>query len=352
MRIFLLLLQVSLSTPSVLDQLWLQGRHQLSQGQYVEASQTLRAAVHEAESSGANPTSLGVVLNDLAETCRRLGNYSEAETLYDRAIEILKGQPEVSAELVLVLGNQGTMYRETGQGLRSAAAFERSLAIAKKAHLDREPIIGAILNGLAAAMISSQGDLKKAERLLEQSLRIRETALGPEHLDVSETLNNLGTVLYQRKDYTRAETALERALAITEKHLGSDHPDVAVTLSNLGILHIDRQEYDAAEKAFRRALEIREARLPADHPAIATSLLNLARVLMNENRSEEAQSMLQRAVAIRNQRPRDADPEAVLMLEQYAAALRLNGYGSDAAAVEIRAKRMRAELKYVVRALK
>ena len=66
----------------------------------------------------------------------------------------------------------------------------------------------------------------------------------------------------------------------------------------------------------------------------------------------EAQALLQRAVAIRNHRPHDIDTESVLTLEQYAAALRLNGHGSDAAAVETRARRMRAELKYVVKALR
>jgi tetratricopeptide (TPR) repeat protein len=349
MHIFLLLLQVSIATPNSLDQLWIQGREQLNMGKYADADRTLRAALHGAESPGGNRTALGVILNDLAEVCRRLGNYSEAESLYSRAIAILRSEAAFR-ELAMVLGNQGTMYREIGQPLRSAASFEESLLVAKKAHLEKEPLVGAILNGLAAAGISAKGNLKKAQQLLEQSLRIRERTLGPDHLDVSETLNNLGTVLYQRKEYTKAEAALQRALFITRKHLGSDHPDVAVTLSNLGILYYDRHEYEAAENALREALEIREKRLPPDHPSIALSLLHLARVMMNLSRSTEAQELLQRAVAIRNQRPSAVDPETLLTLEQYARALRLNGYGSDAAAIEARARWMRAELKYVVKA--
>src|SRR5438045_4079961 len=111
MHFLLLLVQVSIATPTSIDQLWAQGREQLRLARYADADRTLRTAVHEAESSGGNATSLGVMLNDLAEACRRMGNYGEAESLYARAIERLRTQPADSRDLVLVLGNQGTMYR-------------------------------------------------------------------------------------------------------------------------------------------------------------------------------------------------------------------------------------------------
>jgi uncharacterized protein HemY len=53
--------------------------------------------------------------------------------------------------------------------------------------------------------------------------------LGPEHLDVAQSLNTLGRLYYKQGPYAKAETLLERALTIREKALGSEHPDVATT---------------------------------------------------------------------------------------------------------------------------
>jgi tetratricopeptide (TPR) repeat protein len=291
-----------------------------------------------------------VLLSDLAEVRCRLGDYDEADALYKRSIALLKTQPQSARQLALVLGNQGTMYREMGQPLRSAASYEQSFVVARKAHLEKDPLFGAVLNGLAAAHIAAKGNMKLATRYLRESLQIREAALGRDHLDVGETLNNLGTVLFAAKDYVNAEAALVRAADITKRQLGAAHPDLAVTLTNLGTLYYDRQDYTASEACLREALQIREHAFPSNHPSIASSLLNLAQLAMTLRRTEQAQALLQRAVDIRSER--EINAESVLTLERYAAALRSNGHGSDAVAIEARAKFMRAELKYVVKALK
>ena len=46
------------------------------------------------------------------------------------------------------------------------------------------------LNNLAA-LYNAQGQYAKAEPLYQRSLAIREKALGPEHPDVANSLNNL-----------------------------------------------------------------------------------------------------------------------------------------------------------------
>ena len=350
MHTIVLLLQLLVLPEQTYDQLWSHGREELSQARYLAADATFRAALRAAEQTRADPTSQAVLLSDLAEVRRRLGDYDEAEELYKRSIALLRTQPQSVRQFALVLGNQGTMYREMAQPLRSVASYEQAFAIARKARLQKDPLFGAILNGIAAAHIAMKGDLKLATRYLRESLRIREETLGPDHLDVGETLNNLGTVLFAAKDYANSERAMLRAADITRKQLGAAHPDLAVTLSNLGTLYYDRQDYAAAEDCLREALRIREQSLPVNHPSIASSLLNLAQIAATLKRTEEAQVLLQRAVAIRAER--EVTAEGVLMLERYAAVLRSNGHGSDADAIEARARFMRAELKYVVKALK
>src|SRR5262249_32805545 len=152
-----------------------------------------------------------------------------------------------------ILNNLGSFYRETGNYVRSAAYYKEAQSFVGRDISSDDPLNGAILNGLAAVALL-KGDVRGAIKNLERSLHIREATLGPDHLDVSETLNNLGAAQWRAHQYAKAESTLVQALSITEAHLGSDHPEVAVILTNLGILYQTQKRNGEAEKLLRRAL--------------------------------------------------------------------------------------------------
>jgi len=64
-----------------------------------------------------------------------------------------------------------------------------------------------------------------------------EKALGPEHPDVAQSLNNLAELYRSQGRYAQAEPLYKRSLAMLEKVLGPDHPDVANSLNNLALLY-------------------------------------------------------------------------------------------------------------------
>jgi hypothetical protein len=74
------------------------------------------------------------------------------------------------------------------------------------------------------------GKYAAALPLAQQSLALREKTLGPNHLDVATSLNNLALLRYSQGRYADAEPLYKRSLAIREKALGSDHEDVATSL--------------------------------------------------------------------------------------------------------------------------
>jgi tetratricopeptide (TPR) repeat protein len=82
-----------------------------------------------------------------------------------------------------------------------------------------------------------QGRYAEAIPVAEQVLAIREKALGAEHPDVAQSLNNLAALYQFLGDYAKAELLYQRALAIREKALGPEHPDVAQSLNNLAGLY-------------------------------------------------------------------------------------------------------------------
>ena len=75
-----------------------------------------------------------------------------------------------------------------------------------------------------AIQLYIQGRYADAEPLYKRSLAIREKALGPDHLDVAQSLDNLAQVYREQGRYAEAEPLYKRSLAIREKALGPDHP--------------------------------------------------------------------------------------------------------------------------------
>ena len=106
------------------------------------------------------------------------------------------------------------------------------------------------------------GDYAGAEPLYRRALAINEKALGPDHLDVARSLNNLAGLLKAKGNYAAAEPLYRRALAIAEKALGPDHPNVATvsitwlsclrqkattrepSLSTVGLWRLTRKPWD------------------------------------------------------------------------------------------------------------
>lgn len=66
-----------------------------------------------------------------------------------------------------------------------------------------------------------------------QVLDIREKELGPDHVDVAASLNNIAVLLKTSGQFEEAEEMYTRSIAIKEKALGPKHPQV----SHKPILH-------------------------------------------------------------------------------------------------------------------
>ena len=82
----------------------------------------------------------------------------------------------------------------------------------------------------------AQGRLDEAEPLLQRTLAIRERALGPDHPDTAQSLNNLAELYHSQGRLNEAEPLLQRALAIAEQALGPAHPHTRTVRANLDAL--------------------------------------------------------------------------------------------------------------------
>lgn len=143
------------------------------------------------------------------------------------------------------------------------------------------------------------GKYLEARPLLIRALEIRERVLGPEHLEVAETLGHLGNNYTLTGDYASAEPIRQRALKIKEKLYGPDHPEVAGMLQYLGNFYNEKGDYLKAEEMFHKALGIFEKTRRTESITVASVLANLGDIYYGRGDYENAENYYQRALAIR-----------------------------------------------------
>jgi tetratricopeptide (TPR) repeat protein len=104
-------------------------------------------------------------------------------------------------------------------------------------------------------------------------------------------------------NYRDAEPLFQRALAIREKALGPEHLDVATSLNNLALVYQAQGKYADAEPLYKRSLEILE-KAAGPPQRVTTVLANYAALLKKTGRGTEAKEMKARAKTIREKHAR------------------------------------------------
>lgn len=264
------------------------------------------ADLYERKIDAVNKTPLKGILDenlaaDMGELARRSGDLQRAHQAFSARFKglsqggkPLKDQDRVVQEAALDLAG---VERER-QNFAVAAALYRQL-LAVPAPLVRN----AALQGLATVLreqkkyAAAAGEYRKALAGYEQSV-------GPTHPLVADVLFDLAQLHAEqthkdRQAQAQAQTLMMRALRIKEAALGPQHLDLAAALSTVAALHARLLLPDLATSYERRALDLRRVLLGEQHPAVADSLHRLAGYAFAQNRFAVARPLLTRALEVR-----------------------------------------------------
>ena len=99
--------------------------------------------------------------------------------------------------------------------------------------------------------------------------------LGPEHVNVACSYDNLGIVWKDLGDFQQAQDSYACALDIYVKQLTHEHVHVATSCNNLGIVYRNLVYFQQARDSHAHALNIRLKQLGPEHVDVATSYNNL-----------------------------------------------------------------------------
>jgi non-specific serine/threonine protein kinase/serine/threonine-protein kinase len=189
-----------------------------------------------------------LIMNALAQTYRRLDKIDEAESLYQRVIEVRRGvgdEKDNQRELLTTMSNLATLYMITGR-------------------------------------------LEKAESLMADFLSRAGDVLGPEHPVVLKTTFDWSKLLRQAGRLSEAEASLVPVLDSMKRLFGQDHPHTCLVMGELSNVRRDQGHLDEALRLRLESVEGLLRTLGDKHESTQHCISELVTLLETMNRLQEA----------------------------------------------------------------
>jgi tetratricopeptide (TPR) repeat protein len=259
----------------------------------------------------------------------RDGRYVEAREDFRSARELLEAEARHDLTYALVLQNLAEVERILGDPADAETLLAQTFAIRESLLPAGHPEIGRTLSNLGF-VLGDSGKFVEAEEDLRRAITILEAALGPEHVDVAMPLANLSALLVRLHRCAEAEPLARRSLAIRERRLPPTHPDLGRSLIAVaGAIGCDPGRYGEAEPYYARAISVWEHSIGPDHPHLAIGLSQWAADAAAAERLAVAERLYARALRIQEARLPPGDPSLAATRRRYAdVRARLRGAGT------------------------
>jgi tetratricopeptide (TPR) repeat protein len=298
-----------------------------------------------------------------------VGEKVTARQILDRGAERVerefKDQPAVQAKLLDTLGN---VYRSLGEFSQAERLLTRSLEIRHGLKDDLDE--AASLHDLGW-LYHDLGDYDRAETLYRRALELRLKVLGPRHLLVALSKFNLAWLLSMTGGYVEAE-ALWRDVIALRRDLGAGERDVALALFGLAALLVEKGEAGGAlqpslealnlftrqegagglagavgqfqqamsvreaglpgvaEGMFRKCLATARAQLPSNHYTLALILHELGVALERQGKDAEAEKCYRDCLDVARASVGFEHPKVIVAVDSLAGLLRRTGRRAEA----------------------
>ncbi len=197
---------------------------------------------------------------------------------------------------------------------------------------DRPAIQTALMETIGRVYLNL-GEYDESVAMHEESLAIRRSRLGSDHVTVAQGENELAVALLRQGAFSRAEQLLQNALETNRREFGNHSEPVARNLHSLAELKLATGMLDDGEASARSSIEIYSQignREPLDY---AEAISTLARILQVKGDNEETEVLLREAVRIVEQSVGADHPYMAYFLQNLAVLLKSRGELHDAEAV-------------------
>lgn len=273
------------------------GDRTTDKGQFAEAETLYLRAVALIKNKFGNET-LEVLntLNNLGALYYDQGNYEKCEQMFQQVLDIRqKVLPPESYDIAVSLTNLGAILYREGNYLRAEQIYQQAKTLWEK--LGRKEVFQA-LNGLAIIQLE-RGDYDQAETLWKKTLEIIDSAGNQPSQSKAVILGNLGGLYFYKGDDEKSERYHLQALEMRKQTFSPEHPEVAITLNRLADLYYRKGDIAKAEDYYRQGLNLLRKTVSDENENVAFALTHLATIEQGKGNYPKAEAMYQEALQIR-----------------------------------------------------
>jgi serine/threonine-protein kinase len=209
---------------------------------------------------------------------------------------------------------------------------------------DLDPELRARMLEVLGRVHGKLGSFERAAELLEEALRLEESAGRGATLAAAETRARLADVRLSQADGVAAAALLREALAIRARLAGEASREVAETLNDLAVAMRMQDDAAAAEPLLVRALDILAAHAGEAPVTLAQARINLSDTLADLGRYEEAEAQAREGVRLLDQLGGPAHPDLASAQRSLAALLTRRGQFAEAEPLQAAALELRRRL--------
>jgi tetratricopeptide (TPR) repeat protein len=210
-------------------------------------------------------------------------------------------------------------YRANGQVKKAVRLLEQVVAIRERVLAEDHPNRLASQHELASAY-RANGQVKDAVRLLEQVVAIRERVLAEDHPDRLASQHTLASAYRANGQVKDAVRLLEHVVAIHKRVLAEDHPDRLASQHNLARVYRANGQVKDAVRLLEYVVAINERVLAENHPSRLASQHELARAYQANGQVKDAVRLLEQVVAIRERALAEDHPDRLTSQRSLASA--------------------------------
>lgn len=313
------------------------------QRRFEEAEATLSRALDLAT---ADPAMKAAALDRMGALYADLGQTERARAMLEESRATLRALPAQGVELARAEDALGMLELHSGHYKTGETNLRTAVSLASSVLGEENPETGAYSTDLALALMV-QGQFDRAEILLRRARFVIESRLGPDTVQLVNTLAELTSVERELGHYGQAEDYGEKALRLMHSHLPSgrdenDSLEMVLLQANLGNLYVREHKTAEAERLLPGAVAA-ERRFFKNERALADGLRNLALLRCQQLVWAEAESLYREAIGDYEREIGADHPDLAPVLREYAAVLkRLGAPKAQVKKIEARARSIAA----------
>lgn len=220
---------------------------------------------------------------------------AKAERAAERASLEAEAARQVSDLLVGLFEVAG---EEGGSTVTARELIDRGAARMETGLGDQPPLVRARMMHAIGAVYQELGLYDKSLRMHQQALVLREAEMGRDHVDVADSLEEMGGVHLLSGDTERAEARIRQALATRARSGTGLDVHVAALWADLGEVHQVRGDLARALPYYQRALTLQEAILGPQHPSIGETVHQLGIAYREAGDPARSEPLLLRAAGL------------------------------------------------------